>query len=825
MIIENEDDCFSINKNIYTISNPKEGMILKKINIKKKPIEYFFIGGMWYSINHFSFENNISLPYPFTSYYTYKILDKNFNDILCRSLIYSKLPLIEIQFKDECISIKFDSTIRINNQDIYPFISLEEDDENYIITFFLFKKFFIKEKKNAWLGFGKKKKIELDINSGDKFDFSIKTNITKNWKDSIREIFNDVSYDEDIIINPVKIFKNGKKALWRSYDDITGSFLQLPWRKTTDFALVNSSYSLMSYEAIRLNYFYKWYKKFNDKQFLNWGLKLREHFTNPNLLINNPKIGKGIIWYNMTNLTRFGLKGYFYMDCGFAGYPGGQASIAYNLLESLNYHKDEEIELIVKKSMDYILSTQKKNGAWPMAIHQKGLLRFRPEKLNHFETHGGTAECIRALILGYKRFKDKKMSDAAKKALDFLISDNPICYNGLRDIGINEAEAFSAIISIDAFLDAYEFFNDKIYLKNALNYGYYTLTWFYLHNLKNKLYNFNFHPISYSITPRISPYENFWIISKYLRLYQITKDDFWKKIAIKTFNVGTNWITENGGVCEGVFPTSNNELKLLPMEQTFATIELMKASTNFIKKIDTVKEKEIRSDDGFEIKQDNDLINIYIKHQKILSFNYKKCKIIYLKNSKLNKYGITFSFFGPYLLRNIITHKIKKYLRGDIGKIILGFSMVKYFLYGVNNFQKTDKINIYLLENIKKKKYDAEIKNNYIKGFFETDYHRLNYTIKIKKFENKIHIFFNPIIVRLLKNDISCSKVIFPLIGDKCIKQDINQLYFSGFSLMGDFKKAIIKDDFSGIDQTLLTNWTHGGIYRGDFEIILDYNK
>ena len=81
MIIENEDDCFSIDANHYTISYPKDEMVLKKIYIKKKPIEYFFIGGMWYSKNHFSFENNISLPYPFTSYYTYKILDKNFKDV------------------------------------------------------------------------------------------------------------------------------------------------------------------------------------------------------------------------------------------------------------------------------------------------------------------------------------------------------------------------------------------------------------------------------------------------------------------------------------------------------------------------------------------------------------------------------------------------------------------------------------------------------------------------------------------------------------------------------------------------------------------------
>ena len=50
-------------------------------------------------------------------------------------------------------------------------------------------------------------------------------------------------------------------------------------------------------------------------------------------------------------------------------------------------------------------------------------------------------------------------------------------------------------------------------------------------------------------------------------------------------------------------------------------------------------------------------------------------------------------------------------------------------------------------------------------------------------------------------------------------------MYFSGFKIKGDFKEFIINDDFSGVDQTLSTNWTHGGIYRGYFEIILNKNK
>jgi hypothetical protein len=510
------------------------------------------------------------------------------------------------------------------------------------------------------------------------------------------------------------------------------------------------------------------------------------------------------------------------MDCGYSGYPGGQSSIVYNLLKYLENKRDKEIEKVVKKSIQYILSTQNKNGTWPMAIRQTGLLKFRPEKLHLYETYGGTAESIRALILGFKKFNDINMKKSFEKGLDYLMSSNPICYNGLRDIGINEPEAFSAIMIIDAFLDAYELTSEKKYLENAINYGYYTLTWFYLNNIENDLINFNFHPISYSITPRISPYENFWIVSRYIRLYDITKDIFWKKIAVNCYNSGSKWITKNGGICEGVFPNFKDEFNLLPMEQTFATIELMNASTSFFEKINFLKKEKISSDSRFKFKKDNEFIYLFFNKEKILTFDYKNFKIIYLKGSNLNKIGISFSFFGPYLFRNILARKIKKYIRGDIGKIILGVSMIKYFLYGVNNYYKSDKKNIFLFEKTRKKLYDVKINRNILQGFCETDLHRIEYNFIVKKINNKIHIFFNPLIIRVLDHDITCSRVILPIIGDRIIKQKENELEFSGFILKSDFNKIIFGDDFCGVDHTLTTNWTHGGLYRGNFEIILN---
>ena len=822
MIQVEEDRRFSIKNNIYTILKPNEVMLLKRIFIEKKHFSYSFIGGMWYSKEKFSLENDISLPYPFSTYYTTEILDKYHEDNLCRSLIYVKMPLMVLQFKDECIAIEFDPVIKLKNKEIFPFISLYEDDNNYIVSFYLFNSFYIKEKNQAWLGFGKKRKIDLDLESGITFNFSVRTKKFENWKDAVKSFIIKKIPNTIEIKNPKNVFKQGKQALWRSYDNLTGSFLQLPWRKSTDFTFVNSSYTLLSYEAVRLHYFSKWYKQINDKQFLDWKNKIRDHFINPKLFIEKPKDGEGIIWYNMTNLTRHGLQGFFYMDCGYAGYPGGQATIAFHILKYLRDVDDEKIEHLVKKSLKYILSTQKKNGAWPMAIRQEGLVRLRPENLQLYETHGGTGECIRALLLGYKKFNNKKMKKAALDALTYLETVNPVCYNGLRDIGIQEPEAFSAVSIIDAFLDAYEIINDKKYLDYALIYAYYTLTWFYLYNTENLSLEFNFHPISYSITPRLSPYENLLIVSTYLRLNTLTSNKLWIKLAKKSYSEGIKWITKNGGLCEGIFPFYLSYLKRLPMEQTFATVELMNAASQFISmEKNDIENIDRSSKNKLEIKQKEELLNIVYNSKVMLSFDFKKFKIVFIKGVELNDYGISLSFYDPYSLKNKLVRKVKKYLRGRVGKFILGISDAKYFLKGVYRDKTSDTIRIRPFEIHKKKAMDVQIEGALAHGYCETDIHRIEFTITSKKRGEKLHIFFDPLIIKVLDHDLSCKQVFFPIVGKKLEKKGYNQLDFNGFIMKGDFKNVVSTDEFTAVDQTLSTNWTHGGMYKGNFEIIL----
>jgi len=829
MIQEEHGEHIKIQNNQdYTIIKPAEKILLKKIKVEKKPLKYAFLGGMWYTKNEFSFEQDISLPYPFSTYYMIKIPDQTINGIRSRSLIYIKTPIMILQFENTCILIEFDPFIQINNQEVFPFISLWEDDNNYIVSFYLLTSFEIKKKDAAWLGFPKKEKIHIPIKKGTSFKFSVKITQHKNWEEAVHKTIKKHLPKKISVKNPEKIFKKAQNALFRSYDHLTGSFLQLPWKDTTGFTFSNASYSLITYEAVRLNYFSKWYEETKDKQLQEWRDKLKEHFINPALYTKPTKTGKGIIWYNMTNLTKQGLKGYFYMACGYSGYPGGQATISYHLLKYLKRKKDEKLKSLVKQSLTYIMSTQKTNGSWPMAIKQEGIMKFRPEKLSDYETHGGTGEAACALIEGHITFKNKQMKKTALKALEYLKDPYPICYNGLRDIGLNEAEAFSAINIINACLDAYELTKEKKYLKQAKTYSYYLLPWMYLYNTKNWKLMFNFHPISYSITPRISPYETALIVSSFLKLAKYDKKLFWEKIAKTVYNAMVQWITENGGLSEGVFPKNFSELKPLPMEQTFATTELMNASYQLIKNKKILQEtpkptaKETRN---IHITKKDGFLEIMYNKKLICRFDLNRCKITFINGEKLNNHGISFSFYGPYIIKNQIKTKIKQTLRGQIGKYLLSLSDIKYFITGVKNPKSSEKNIIDPFEKHIKNTKILSIDDSSVTVQFLSDFHKITLNISGNKNKNNIIINFDPVSIEMLKHDLVVDKVLFPIIGAKTREISQDKLCFKKFILKTEIPSLVKTKDFIAVDQTLATNWTHGGIYKGKFEIVAPVEK
>ncbi|MBS3778649.1 MAG: hypothetical protein KGY50_05115, partial [Candidatus Thermoplasmatota archaeon] len=625
--------------------------------------------------------------------------------------------------------------------------------------------------------------------------------------------------------SPEYIFFKAKNALWRSYDHKRGTFLQLPWRETPGFTFVDSSYSLLSYEAVRLDYFSKWCEEVQDDDLVNWMKKLHALFVNPSMHTTPKKQGKGIIWYNMTTLTKTDLAGYFYMDTGYSGYPGGQATIDFHLLEYLQRHHNKKIEQLVEQSLTYILSTQKKDGSWPMAIKQEGLLKFRPEKLHQFTSYGGTAEAIRALLKGAAYFKNEEMKQAAMHGLKFLSDANPICYNGLRDIGIMEPEAFSAVTVINAFLDGYDQSKKTVYLDFAKTYASYTLPWIYQWDACHLSFFFNFHPISYSITPRLSPYETAWIISTYQRLAEYTNDSILKTLNKALFTHVTSWISHTGGLSEGIFPNGLSDFKRLPMEQTFATVELMNSAKTMMKNfVSEKKEKSFHSlDSSFQLEKKDATLILWNKKKKIFIFDASKASITHILNSSLTDMGITFSFFGSYQKQKL-KRKIKKQLRGNLGKFINGSKDAAYALTGVKGPKPlkeihSDPIKDHIISSTLNINASGNVTSTiqlpyhsiYLKFIFSMKNDKLNITIDIK--------------ILINRHDLPDEQLIlFPLIGTTPQNYSENHVDFEGFSLIGDCSSLIKKDSFTAINQTLSTNWTHAGICKKEYTILIPLN-
>ncbi len=716
------------------------GNLLKKVSVNKAGLRYFFIGGMVYN-DKFSFDTGSKNQYPFNTYYVYRAEDIEEDGVRYRSLIYCKLPLLCLQFEDHCKCIEFDLPARCGKKDIIPFVGLEETGNSYEIIFRYFPEITIKEKKEAWLGFAKKRKLRLP-----KGPVVFKTKIyeKETWQEAVMDFFKKHKISPGKVQTDELIPKI-KKALFRSFDNELGVFLQLPWSDSTGFCMDKYSYSFPGFDAKRMNYFQELYEKTGDPDYRYWSESLEKHFLNPKIQKNTKN---GFIWSNNTHFDGVKLRGLSYLNVGYAGYPPGQATISFNIGQYLLRKENKELKRLLKKNLEYIINTQRGDGSWPAAIAYK--FRWRSWK----NSEGSTAECARSLMLGYRIFKEAKYRECAKKALDFLDKDYIICRNVLRDIGIDEPEGFSAIIASEAFLDAYELFKDKKHLKSARNYAHHLLTYYYWHgNLKG-----HFHPITESITPRISPFESLMAVNLYKRLYRKTGEKIWDRLADYFFKKVCEVKNADSSLSEGIFPGKGG-LNYLPMEQTFATTEFLYTAFNYGSCIyrEPIKEK-IKIKDAGDFFLVEDFIKIGKKDYSI----------------KINENNFDILILGPYRTASRLYTEISKSLR-KLGFLNAARDAV-YLVKGTRRtfFRKPSKETI--KKHLKRLSVNADNREVVIKLCL--DFHEIKMIIyKSEKIKMDMTI-------RVKEHDLVCNKV-----------------------------------TINGMDCTLDTNWTNGGLFKKTIEL------
>jgi len=196
------------------------------------------------------------------------------------------------------------------------------------------------------------------------------------------------------------------------------------------------------------------------------------------------------------------------------------------------------------------------------------------------ESVGGSAECIRALLMAHRITGEKIYLSAALKGLGWLNPRAFAClgYNYLRDAGVDEEEGISAIIAAHANLDAYETLHTRRYLDYGLAWAKYLLTWHFWWESDNLKIRGGFDPLSFSITPRVAPYETVMVLPVYARLYRLTGDPFWSKVFTFVYCKALEFREHDGGLSETYFFNYIRGLEEIPVQQTFAANELLLAS-------------------------------------------------------------------------------------------------------------------------------------------------------------------------------------------------------------------------------------------------------
>lgn len=557
------------------------------------PLNYAFVGGMRYArSNDFDIVNRIfDFPYPFSTYYKSKIPPTVIDGNHYRSAMYCKMPLMVFDSSNSYFGVVFSPVEKSSlGQDLVHSIRFEgnkvsETGNSVAALAYCSQELMLK--RNIWLGrHPKPKPLPIVLDAGEEIKSTATILYGRGiWTDAVDKFFQMKPFeDTDLDIETCRrVAAKTQNAFWRAWNDRLNTFLQLPYKNHPSFLFDDLLFGLTSFEAERMVGFYRYYLKSGCKPFLRWSRRLRKLLLSENLseIKNNCRI-----WHNSIAYNGVAAEGYSYLKSGYAGYPGGQATIALKFLELFSMRRDWE-NLEDRRALnagldalDWILKTQKENGAWRLGIK---IFREYPARRMDFESKesvGGSAECIRAFLMAYRITDEKIYLSAALKGLGWLNPRAFAClgYNYLRDAGVDEEEGISAIIAAHANLDAYETLRARRFLDYGLAWAKYLLTWHFWWESDNLKIRGGFDPLSFSITPRVAPYETVMVLPVYARLYRLTGDPFWNKVFKYVYCKALEFRERDGGLSETYFFNYIRGLEEIPVQQTFAANELLLSS-------------------------------------------------------------------------------------------------------------------------------------------------------------------------------------------------------------------------------------------------------
>jgi hypothetical protein len=316
-------------------------------------------------------------------------------------------------------------------------------------------------------------------------------------------------------------------------------------------------YSYPSFEACRLASLAR--VPWSDADRLS---RIAERLLSDDASVKMAELGNVRVWHNalvpcggfekLEYTTSYGT--------GYSGWPGGMAWILKGLTEYCLLVGRNDVHTCdrIREGMNWLLAIQLPDGSFPFntpTFEDLDGAHGRCATGPGSRAVGGAAEVVRALCAGYKLLSEERLLAAAKKALEIINPRPPYYafrgYGDLRDAGDYESDSTSGCSLANANLDFFELTGDLYYLDIAIALGYYTLTWHFWWTPGPEEICGIIDPMAESFSPHASPWNTALAAEMYCRLYQHTKDEFWRRVAhyvfsqcIKFQNPATGGISE-----------------------------------------------------------------------------------------------------------------------------------------------------------------------------------------------------------------------------------------------------------------------------------------
>ena len=168
-----------------------------------------------------------------------------------------------------------------------------------------------------------------------------------------------------------------------------------------------------------------------------------------------------------------------------------------------------------------------------------------------------------------------------------------------------------------------------------------------------------------------------------------------------------------------------------------------------------------------------------------------------------------------------IKHKIKKHLRGRIGKYLLSIKDATYAITGVKEPKEKKNTKIRPFSRYIQSYTIEHLSKNKVSVISSSIFHQVKITMHAHAQKKGFILSFDPLEVSMLSHDLSCSSIKLPYIDASTTIKDNNTILIKNCEIKGEFPPIKTSQNITMVDQTLQSNWTHGGRFTTIIDFII----